>query len=214
MALLAEHLAADAQDLVLTIGDCPTHVRGTSALTADVAVSLTNSIPITGVQFDVSSSCVTIDSVWVNPERKSRNHNFEYNGNRVLISSATNQPLRGDSGAIAFIRFTIPKLHSGSGNYRIYLKNIILTEPDETQHSISNVSKGNNFMYIVGDANADGAVDAADYVVTANKIMERNVSTYYGDAADVNNDGTVNVVDLVGINNFTLGRRTIEYRNQ
>lgn len=217
-------LTASGQEFSLEL-DCDTtayitlvHTRGlpnpsnpsNPIIPVVATVRLNNDQPITGVQFDIECN-VTIDSVCVERSRLSRNHTFEYNGRRLLISSPSNQPLKYESGAIVYIYTKTPQY--------IKIKDIILTEPDETQHRPSDILKNvvtlrHIYNYIVGDANADGAVDAADYVVTANKIMERSVSTYYGDAADVNNDGTVNVVDLVGINNFTLGRRTIEYRNQ
>ena len=53
-------------------------------------------------------------------------------------------------------------------------------------------------------------MDVADYVVTANKLVGRTVVSFYNDAADVNQNGNVDIGDLVGITQRALGVITPE----
>ena len=61
-----------------------------------------------------------------------------------------------------------------------------------------------------GDANGSMAVDVADVVTTVNYITNQNPQPFIFEAADVNSDGTINVLDIVGIINIILhpGRAT------
>ena len=57
-----------------------------------------------------------------------------------------------------------------------------------------------------GDANADGKVDAKDFVDIANQTMGKPTSTgkFNENAADVNEDGVVNIADIVAISNIIM----------
>ena len=55
-----------------------------------------------------------------------------------------------------------------------------------------------------GDANGSMAVDVADVVTTVNYITNQNPQPFIYEAADVNADGTINVLDIVGIINIIL----------
>lgn len=61
-----------------------------------------------------------------------------------------------------------------------------------------------------GDANGSMAVDVADVVTTVNYITNQNPQPFIFEAADVNADGNINVLDIVGIINIILhpGRAT------
>lgn len=52
---------------------------------------------------------------------------------------------------------------------------------------------------ILGDANGDGTVNAADPVAVANYIIGQPPATFVKTAADVNNDGNITVADAAGI---------------
>ena len=53
--------------------------------------------------------------------------------------------------------------------------------------------------YIPGDANGDGVVNVTDYVATACYILEQNPQPFVFDAADLDENGTITVSDLVGV---------------
>lgn len=57
---------------------------------------------------------------------------------------------------------------------------------------------------IRGDANGSYAVDVADVITTINYVTGQNPQPFLFDAADVNGDGTINVLDIVGIINIIL----------
>ena len=60
--------------------------------------------------------------------------------------------------------------------------------------------------FIAGDANGDGAVDAADIVEVVNYIMNKTSTKFVEAAADANNDGTVDAADIVAIVNIIMGK--------
>ena len=67
-------------------------------------------------------------------------------------------------------------------------------------------------IYLVGDANADASVDIADFNATGSKILQRNPYPFYSDAANVDNNSSIDVADLVGITNIALGIKPITIR--
>jgi hypothetical protein len=60
-------------------------------------------------------------------------------------------------------------------------------------------------IYMIGDANADGTVNAADIVEVVNCIMGSPSAKFSIDGADANADGTVNAADIVAIVNIIMG---------
>lgn len=50
---------------------------------------------------------------------------------------------------------------------------------------------------VLGDANGDGSVNAADIVEIVNYIMGKPSEKFNADAADTNNDGAINAADIV-----------------
>lgn len=57
---------------------------------------------------------------------------------------------------------------------------------------------------IPGDANGSYAVDIADVITTISYVTGQNPQPFLFDAADVNGDGDINVLDIVGIINIIL----------
>ncbi len=204
--------------------DTLTHVRGTTRQSRTVNVSLVNRKPISAVQFDLSlPSYMTMayvdgyPDIWLDDGRRARNHSVDINSTgsktyRVIVSSPTSRTFSGNDGAILHFNVLIDQYPGSTGNYSIKLENVVLAEADETQHTISSITGNVKYGYLVGDANADTHVDVSDYVLTANKILQRSVNNYWSDAANVNGDASVNVTDLVGITNIALDLRQKEIR--
>ena len=205
------------------------HVRGSENLIYELSVSLDNRNEISGTQFIItlpSNVSPVKDSygdydVWLDDARKARNHSVSVesrSGNKyfVLISSPTNKTFKGNTGDILHmnIELKVEQYHSGTGDYAISVSDIVLAEPDETQHSASAASSTVRLCYLVGDANADAEVDVADYVATANYILGRSTgSRFFTDAANAyyNGNTAINVTDLVAITNIGLELRDKEY---
>ena len=195
------------------------HVRGSSNNRFDLTIDLANRYDITGMQFDMQlPDGVTIAKdgygeydIVLDNNRKSRNHSVTasligYNSYRILVSSATANVLKGHSGTVLHIMIEIPISHV-SGNKQIRYTNIILSEPDETRHTLPTKTSLISYYYKEGDANADISVDVADYVITSNYILQNSPENFWYDAANVDHNSTVDVNDLTGITNIALGRR-------
>ena len=60
---------------------------------------------------------------------------------------------------------------------------------------------------IVGDANSDGEVTAADYVAIAHYILGNAPENFDEQAADVNGDGIINVADYVAVAHIILSEK-------
>ena len=195
------------------------HIRGSSNNKFDLTVNLDNRYDITGMQFDIQfPDGVTIAKdnngeydIWPDDSRKTRNHTASASliGNntyRILVSSATANSLKGHSGTVVHILIEIPLYHV-SGNKQVKYTNIILSEPDETRHTLPTKYSMISYYYKEGDANADINVDVADYVITGNYILQNGPENFWYDAANVDHNSTIDVNDLTGITNIALGRR-------
>ena len=199
------------------------HVRGQSDFSVVIPFWMSNKTAISGLQFDITLpsgvSFATVDDypdVWLDANRKARNHSVDVNlisGSkyRVLVSSPTNNTFKGNEGEVLYMRLNIDSAHP-VGTYYINTSNVIFVEPDETQHIGYNKYVQINYKYLLGDADGDARVDITDYTVTALYILNRPTEVFYGDAANVNEDYSINVTDLVGITNISLGIRPHEYR--
>ena len=195
------------------------HLRGSVNNKYDLTVDLANRYDITGMQFDIQlPDGVTIAKdnngeydILLDDYRKTRNHtasasSIGYNTYRILVSSATANALKGHSGTVLHIMIEIPLYHV-SGNKQVKYTNIILSEPDETRHTLSPRTSLISYCYKEGDANADVSVDVADYVITGNYILQNSPENFWYDAANVDHNNTIDVNDLTGITNIALGRR-------
>ena len=199
------------------------HVRGANSSSVVIPFWMYNKSDISGLQFDITLpagvSFATVNDypdVWLDDTRKARNHSVDVNlisdsKYRVLISSPSNQSFKGNEGVVMYLRFNIEQEHP-IGTYYIKTSNVIFVEPNEVQHSGYSKSIKIDYKYMLGDADCDATVDIADYTVTALHILNRPTEVFYSDAANVTGDNSINVTDLVGIANISLGIRPQEYR--
>lgn len=206
-------------DYYLTL-DTLSHIRGESARVEDMQVSLINKNLISGIQFDVSlpddvefNLVDGMPDVTLDDARATRSHSIATsqlsNGKyRVLVTSSTSKDLKGHDGVLVHMNLLLPQMHN-TGNAYVNISNIIASEADETGHTLNNTSAPVRFYYIVGDADANAVVDIADHTATASKILGRSPSPFYYDAANVDGNSSLNVVDLVGITNIALEIRPI-----
>ncbi|MBO7490234.1 MAG: S8 family serine peptidase [Bacteroidales bacterium] len=81
--------------------------------------------------------------------------------------------------------------------YKILSTSLTENSPSKTVSCVPNSS-------IRGDANGSYNVDIADVITTINYVTGQNPQPFLFDAADVNGDGTINVLDIVGIINIIL----------
>lgn len=204
--------------------DSLSHIRGANAETVEVPVRLINKNAISGLQFNITLPAgVTMamfdgmPDVWLNDDRKARNHSVDVsqlsdNQYLVLVSSPTNREFKDNDGPVVYMNLELAQYHD-AGEYSIVLSDILLNEADETEHLLDDFSQKVKFYYMLGDADADTHVDVADIIVTALTILQRPTIRFYHDAANVNDrDEVINLTDLTGIINITLGNREAEVR--
>lgn len=209
-------------DYYLTL-DTLSHIRGSAAQIVDLPVSLINKNPISGIQFDVTlpngvefNLVDGMPDVWLDEARATRSHSISAsllsNGKyRILVTSSSSKDLRGNDGELVHMNMLLSQMHN-IGNYTISISNIIASEADETGHTLNNTSTLVRYYYIVGDADANALVDIADHAATASKILGKSPSPFYSDAANVDANNSLDVVDLVGITNIALEIKPITIR--
>ena len=124
---------------------------------------------------------------------------------RVLITSLVADPINGNEGTLFTLHMNVdPEI--ADGIYDINLCNVVLADVNAgTYYAPDTYVPIEVKSYIKGDANADDVVNVGDYVTTANYILEMNPNPFVFEAADVDESGTIDVGDLVGIVNIVLG---------
>ena len=172
-----------------------------------IPVALINADPITAIQTELYLPSGIVpnyneDDVFVTlePSRKGRGHTVSTTitalATRIMVSSSRNAAFQGNEGTVMYIYL---KANEGltAGMYGIDLKNIILSTTSGEMIEAPNVKINVGVAaYHSGDANGDGYIDDADYVITASYIMANNPSNFIFNAADMSGDGRVYVNDL------------------
>lgn len=190
--------------------------------TALLNIGLANEDEVTALQCDIvlpqGMSIETMGNsylVEINEERRGRDHNVTVNKTgadtyTILLSSPSGKAFKGNTGTLMTIHLDIEDVDAGY--YYIFARNASIAKPSSEMLYLNDMSLQINIMhrYLLGDANGDGEVDVADYVVTANKLVNKPVVAFYDDAADVNRNGGIDIGDLVGIIQRALGRITPE----
>ncbi len=189
---------------------------------ATLEIGLANEDEVTALQCDIvlppgleltmTNGDYDID---INEDRRGRDHGLTVNKTgtdtyTLLLSSPSGKAFKGNTG-------TLLTLHLGTaamatGYYTVYARNASVAKPSSEMLYLNDESLQINIVrsYLLGDANGDGTVDVADYVVTANKLVGKSVVAFYSDAADVNQNGGIDLGDLVGITQRALGKITPE----
>lgn len=122
---------------------------------------------------------------------------------RVIAFSSSNAAFQGDKGALINIPLVVGDLKKG--DYRISIKNIVLSDKAEKEYlcedSYSTISVEE---VLRGDANADGKVSLADVNSTVNYILGDPSPSFSFAAADINENNAINVSDVNSIVNILL----------
>lgn len=124
---------------------------------------------------------------------------------RVLITSPIAEPISGNEGTLFTLRLTAAD-EVADGSYTVVMDNIVLASVEaQTYYAPATFTNVVVKSYIKGDANGDEVVNVGDYVATANYILQMDPNPFIFDAADVDENKTIDVGDLVGIANIVLG---------
>ena len=127
--------------------------------------------------------------------------NTEQNAYRFMLYSNSLKLFK--SGDLMTLR-----LKAGEGialkEYTLQLNDVRLSDIDGVVTKLGNSSATVKVTVLKGDANGDGAVNAADIVEVVNYIMGSPSAIFDNKAADVNGDGAVNAADIVEIVNIIM----------
>ena len=121
-------------------------------------------------------------------------------GIRFLCGSLYDETFTGTDGEIATLTVDIAE-GTADGNYTICLKKIKLTETNISKFYLTDevVSMIKVTPLKQGDANGNDEVDEADVAMTVSEILGQNPAKFVKEAADVNCDGVVNILDTATI---------------
>ena len=193
----------------------PESVQAQSGRTFDLPVALVNQDQISALQcdivlpegFEMARNANGNFMVDVNGERMSESHTLSTrqlaDGSvRVLIASPDAQPLTGNQGDLFTLHINVAS-DMPDGSYPVTIGNIVVADVNAATSELASVQTQVLVRTNVkGDANGDDMVNVGDYVTTVNYIMEMNPEPFCFTAADVDDNETINVGDLVGITNL------------
>lgn len=83
------------------------------------------------------------------------------------------------------------------GETYYYMYKVLSTDLQE--YDVSNVVAATPFTSTLGDANGSGDVDVADVITTVNYAAGMNPKPFIFEAADMNTDSNIDILDVVGI---------------
>ena len=189
---------------------------------AQLEIGLANEEQVSALQCDIilpQGMIVTQTAgeydITINEERRGSDHGLTVNKTgtnkyTLLLSSPSGKAFKGNSGTLMTMNLYVGDMTLGY--YNIFARNASIAKPSSEMLYLNDLTLPIiiSRCYLLGDANGDGMVDVADYVVTANKLVGKTVITFYNDAADVNQNGGVDIGDLVGITHRSLGIITPE----
>ena len=201
-------------DNVLTL---PESVQVQSGKDFELPVMMENDAPITALQCDITlpegfelvqdNGNYVIDMA---ADRMGTSHvltcrPLQDGGVRVLITSPIAEPIIGNEGTLFTLHLNVAD-EVPDGSYPLMMDNIVLASVNaQTYYAPETFTTVAVKSYIKGDANGDDVVNVGDYVATANYILMMNPDPFIFDAADVDENKTIDVGDLVGIANIVLG---------
>ncbi len=169
-----------------------------------LSVVLDNYSSITALQFDmhgVENMTLTEDMIKKSP--RLENHSvvlskLDDTDYRVLVYSANNTPVAGNSGELMAI--TLKSDTETMATVR--LDNIVISNTGgKDKASTKTVECMVEYWYksvLKGDANGDGAVNAIDLSIVINKYLGKDVSINM-ELADMNDDRVINAIDVSSI---------------
>ena len=173
-------------------------------------VSLQNTLPIVGMQFDLHWIPEMVPAPEVlSLSTRTAGHKVEIIKQeegcyRVYLYSLDNVPIAPGSGPVLTLIY-INKVE-GQGyndNTTILADQIILSTAEERNCSSSQSATCHvgNLTGILGDANNDGQVNYADVTCITHYLLNMDVPEFVESQANINKDQSINIADVVEIIN-------------
>ena len=186
-----------------------------------LSVKMKNTVAVQGYQFDLylpAGVTVATDadgfalaelSTARTTKNKTNYFDFSFTDDgalRVLCGSSKGYTFSGNDGEVAIITLNIAQ-DITEGEHPIILKSIKLSDPSSVPYRTEYVKSTLVISsYTLGDVNADGSVDVADFIAIANHILGNTIEGFVEKAADVNEDGAIDVADFIGVANMILSQ--------
>lgn len=124
----------------------------------------------------------------------------QINGEDTMIVST--DTIRLNTSLIADTVFTDYDVIPGERYYYFYK----ILRTSLTENSPSRILSCMPLSSIKGDANGSMNVDVADIITTINYVTNQNPQPFIFEAADINNDTVIDILDIVGIINIIMER--------
>ncbi len=166
-----------------------------------LALNLDNYSGITALQFDIHGvQNTTLTDADIIKSARMEGHTVvvrqmgetDY---RVIIYSATNAAITGNSGEIMTLRLKSDTETSTT----VTIDGIVMSTTDgKDKASTTSLSAYVTYHYdplVMGDANGDGTVNTTDITLAINKFLGKDTNIVV-EAADMNGDGVINTTDI------------------
>lgn len=125
---------------------------------------------------------------------------------RVVVASQQNATFTGNSGKLLTLAL-YPQSNMEQGDYDVELRNIILTDPQETRYAAPDMKSTITVStYSMGDVNNDGYIDVADLAGVVCFILENAEANLIFNAADMDGNGVVEINDYSALVNVILAQ--------
>ncbi len=166
-----------------------------------MAMNLDNYSGITALQFDIHgvlNTTLTEEDIIRSARMEGHTVVVRQMGEtdyRVIVYSATNAAIKGNSGEIMTIRLKSDTETSTT----ITIDNLVMSTTDgKDKASTTSLSAYVTYHYdplVMGDANGDGTVNSTDITLAINKFLGKDTNIVM-EAADMNGDGVINTTDI------------------
>ena len=194
-------------------------IEAASGSQIQLSVKMKNTVAVQGYQFDLylpegvtvandedgfAMAELSTDRTTVNKTNYFDTAPTSDGGFRVLCGSSKGYTFNGNDGEVAIITLNISQ-DMEDGEHAIILKNVKLSDTNSTPYSTDYLKSTLVISsYTLGDVNADGSIDVADFIAVANHILGKAVVGFVAKAADANEDGSIDVADFIAIANMIL----------
>lgn len=176
----------------------------------EIAICLKNEQTATAYMFDLvlpkgitvatNNAGKYIDVMSDRHDDHSRLINYRGDNTYALSSfSGNSEELTGNDGAIRLLTLHIDK-DMAEGMYAVNIRNASYSKPNGALVKLPDTTSSITVEhYVWGDVNRDGHLDVSDAEAIVNYLMGIKNSTFVEKLADTNNDGLINVADVVTI---------------
>ena len=170
-----------------------------------VTVSMQNSLPIAGMQFDlhwIAGMAPVQEAVSMSSratDYKATMTKLTENSYRVYIYSERNTPIDSGDGPVVTLIYNKVEEQVSYDKTSILADQIILSTTDGHNCASSSTAELiiGDFSGLMGDANNDGQINVTDITCIVNYLLEFSSTGFIMSQADMNQDHRITITDVV-----------------